>query len=87
MAKQFKQERDGWTDGYMYCQTRDTFTHCCLNNQIPSYVNHSSGVLSLRYVLIDSDRVAFIFNGAPFPALNINPIDTNICMRHLQHNI
>ena len=41
----------------------------------------------LRYVLIDSDRIAFMFNGAPFPALNINPIDTNICMRHLQHNI
>ena len=26
-----------------------------------------------------------MFNGAPFPALNINPIDMNICMRHLQH--
>ena len=41
----------------------------------------------LRYVLIDLDRIAFMFNGAPFPALSIHPIVTNICMRHLWLNI
>ena len=41
----------------------------------------------LRYVLIDLDHLAFVFNGGTFPALSIHPIDTNICMKHLLHNI
>ncbi len=41
----------------------------------------------LRYDLIDSDHIAFMFNIGTFSALSIHPIDSNICMRHLRHNI
>ena len=41
----------------------------------------------LRYDLRDSDHIAFMFNVGTFPDLIIHPIDTNICMRHLRHNI
>ncbi len=39
----------------------------------------------LRYDLIDSDHIAFMFNVGTFPDLRIHQIDTNICMRHLWH--
>ncbi len=42
---------------------------------------------SLRYDLIDSDHIAFMFDVGTFPDLSIHPIDTNICTRHLRHNI
>ncbi len=41
----------------------------------------------LRYDLIDSDHIAFMFNVGTIPDLSIHLIDTNICMRHLRHNI
>ena len=42
---------------------------------------------TLRYDLIDSDHIAFMFNGGTFPDLSVHPIDTNICMRHLRHKV
>ncbi len=41
----------------------------------------------LRYDLIVSDHIAFMFNVGTFPDLGLCPIDANICMRHLRHNI
>ncbi len=46
--------------------------------------------LPLRYDLIDTDHIAFMFYGGQFPAPSIHQIDhvdTKICMRHLRHNI
>ena len=53
---------------------------------ISSWTGFNHGQL-LRYDLIDSDHMAFMFNVGTFPDLSIPPIDTNICMRHLRHNI
>ncbi len=43
--------------------------------------------IQLRYGLIDSDQIGFMFNSGTFPDLSIHPIDSNICMSHQQHDI
>ncbi len=53
---------------------------CTPATQVDLYSN------TLRYDLIDSDHIAFMFNVGTFPDLSMHQIDTNICMRHLSHN-
>ncbi len=42
------------------------------------YLQPSSYTATLRYDLIDSDHIAFMFNVGTSPDLSIHPIDTNI---------